>query len=120
VKYSPPWGLFGGKHGKPSITVIYRNDGSEERWRKVSNLLLAPNEIMSFQTGGGGGYGSPLKREPEKVLFDVINEYVSLKKAREKYGVVIDKDKMKIDIEATKELREVSEKPPEPSDYTDS
>jgi len=105
VKYSPPWGLFGGKHGKPSITVIYRNDGSEERWRKVSNLPLAPNEIMSFQTGGGGGYGSPLKREPEKVLFDVINEYVSLKKAREEYGVVIDKDKMKIDIEATKELR---------------
>jgi len=105
VKYSPPWGLFGGKAGKPSITIVYRNDGSEERWRKISNLPLAPNEVVSFQTGGGGGYGSPLERESEKVLLDVINGYVSLQKAREEYGVVINQDRMKIDIKATKQLR---------------
>ena len=105
VNYSPPWGLFGGKDGKPSITVVYRNDGSEERWRKISNLPIQSNEVVSFQTGGGGGYGPPLERDPEKVLFDVINGYVSLKKAREEYGVVIDEDKMKIDIKATKQLR---------------
>lgn len=105
VKYTPPWGLFGGKAGKPSITVVYRNNGSEERWRKISNLPLASNEVVSFQTGGGGGYGSPLERESEKVLFDVINGYVSLEKAREEYGVVIDQDRMKIDIKATKQLR---------------
>lgn len=105
VKYSPPWGLFGGKTGKPSITVVYRNNGKKERWRKISNLPLAPNEVVSFQTGGGGGYGSPLERESEKVLFDVINGYVSLQKAKEEYGVVIDQDRMKIDIKATKQLR---------------
>jgi N-methylhydantoinase B len=105
VKYTPPWGLFGGKDGKPSITVVYRNDGKEERWRKISNLPLAPNEVVSFQTGGGGGYGSPLEREPEKVLKDVINGYISLRKAGEEYGVVIDKDRMKINAAATKELR---------------
>ena len=105
VNCSPPWGLFGGKDGKPSITVVYRNDGSEERWRKISNLPIQSNEVVSFQTGGGGGYGPPLERDPEKVLFDVINGYVSLKKAREEYGVVIDEDKMKIDIKATKQLR---------------
>jgi len=105
VKYTPPWGLFGGKAGKPSITIVYRNDGSEERWRKISNLPLAPNEVVSFQTGGGGGYGSPLERESEKVLLDVINGYVSLQKAREEYGVVINQDRMKIDIKATKQLR---------------
>ena len=105
VKYTPPWGLFGGKAGKPSITVVYRNDGSEERWRKISNLPLAPNEVVSFQTGGGGGYGSPLERESEKVLLDVINGYVSLEKARKEYGVVINQDRTKIDIKATKQLR---------------
>ncbi len=44
-------------------------------------------------------------RSSEKVLFDVINGYVSLQKAREEYGVVIDQDRMKIDIKATKQLR---------------
>ncbi|MBA7481091.1 Acetophenone carboxylase delta subunit [subsurface metagenome] len=105
VKYSPPWGLFGGKTGKPSITVVYRNNGKKEQWRKISNLPLAPNEVVSFQTGGGGGYGSPLERESEKVLFDVINGYISLQKAKEEYGVVIVQDRMKIDIKATKQLR---------------
>jgi N-methylhydantoinase B len=61
--------------------------------------------VVSFQTGGGGGYGSPLERESEKVLLDVINGYVSLQKAREEYGVVINEDRMKIDIKATKQLR---------------
>ena len=105
VKYSPPWGLFGGKTGKPSITVVYRNNGKKEQWRKISNLPLAPNEVVSFQTGGGGGYGSPLERESEKVLSDVINGYISLQKAKEEYGVVIVQDRMKIDIKATKQLR---------------
>lgn len=105
VKYSPPWGLFGGKTGKPGITVVYRNNGKKERWRKISNLPLAPNEVVSFQTGGGGGYGSPLERESEKVLLDVINGYISLQKAKEEYGVVIVQDRMKIDIKATKQLR---------------
>lgn len=105
VKYAPPWGLFGGKPGLPSITVVYRNDGREERWRKISNLPLAADEVVSFQTGGGGGYGDPLERDPELVLQDVINGYISLKKAKEEYGVVIEEKEMKIDIEATEALR---------------
>jgi N-methylhydantoinase B len=105
VKYTPPWGLFGGKDGTPSITVVYRKDGKEERWRKISNLPLHENEVVSFQTGGGGGYGSPLDREPGLVLEDVIDGYVSLAQAKEEYGVVIDRKKMKVDPAATEALR---------------
>jgi N-methylhydantoinase B len=105
VNCCPPWGLFGGKDGRPSITVVYRNDGREERWRKISNLPLAPNDVVSFETGGGGGYGSPLERAPERVLQDVINGYVSGEKAREEYGVVIEENQMIVDIKATNEMR---------------
>jgi N-methylhydantoinase B len=105
VIYTPPWGLFGGKDGKPNITIVYRNDGKQEPWRKISNLPLKENETVSFQTGGGGGYGSPLDREPDLVLDDVINGYVSLNSAKEDYGVVINEKEMKVDLEATKELR---------------
>ncbi len=105
VKYTPPWGLFGGKAGKSNITVVCRNDGREERWRKISNLPLNENELVSFQTGGGGGYGPPLDRNPQLVLEDVINGYVSMKSVEKDYGVVIDGKDMKVDMDATKKLR---------------
>ncbi len=105
VKYTPPWGLFGGKAGKTNITVVYRNDGKEERWRKISNLPLNENELVSFQTGGGGGYGPPLDRDPQFVLEDVINEYISLESAEKDYGVIIDRKDMKVDLNATKKMR---------------
>ncbi|MCR4404923.1 MAG: hydantoinase B/oxoprolinase family protein [Candidatus Acetothermia bacterium] len=105
VNYTPPWGLFGGKEAKTNITVVYRRDGREERWRKVSNLPLEPDDVVSFQTGGGGGYGSPLERDPQLVLQDVINGYVSLAAAKAEYGVVLDGQPPKIDLDATKQLR---------------
>jgi len=105
VKYTPPWGLFGGKAGKSNITVVCRNDGREERWRKISNLPLNENELVSFQTGGGGGYGPPLDRNPQLVLEDVINGYVSMESAEKDYGIVIDGKDMKVDLNATKKMR---------------
>lgn len=105
VIYTPPWGIFGGKNGKASITKVYRKDGSEETWRKVSNLPLQNGDIASFQTGGGGGYGSPLERDVDLVLQDVLNGYVSLKSAQDDYGVVIDAEKMQVNIHATQQLR---------------
>jgi N-methylhydantoinase B len=103
--FTPPWGIFGGKNGRSSITKVYRKDGSEESWRKVSNLPLKAGEITSFQTGGGGGYGSAIEREPELVLRDVINGYVSLKSARDDYGVVINDIDKTVDLKATLNLR---------------
>jgi N-methylhydantoinase B len=106
VLNTPPWGIFGGKDGRPSITKVHRTDGSEETWRKVSNLPLNDGDVTSFQTGGGGGYGSPLERDPEMVLQDVINGYVSLGSARQDYGVVIKEPEMEVDQAATQRLRD--------------
>jgi N-methylhydantoinase B len=104
--YTPPWGVFGGESGRPSVTRLYRADGREESWRKVSNLPLKDGDLVSFQTGGGGGYGSPLGRDPEMVLWDAINGYISLHSAREHYGVVIREEGMTLDLEATHRLRD--------------
>ena len=52
-----------------------------------------------------GGYGNPYEREPEMVERDVIEGYVSLEKAKAEYGVVINPETLKLDIEATKKLR---------------
>ncbi|MCX6094629.1 MAG: hydantoinase B/oxoprolinase family protein [Candidatus Bipolaricaulota bacterium] len=105
VLYTPPWGVFGGQPGKTNITVVRRNDGREERWRKISNLPLAKGEVVSFQGGGGGGYGNPLDRDPALVAADVANGYVSLEAARSDYGVVLDPDTLAVDRTATTTLR---------------
>lgn len=105
VLHTPPWGLFGGRPGKTNITVVTRDDGSVERWRKVSNLPLRKDESVSFEGGGGGGYGSPLERDPARVADDVANGYVSVKAAHDEYGVVLRQDPLAVDVAATAMLR---------------
>jgi N-methylhydantoinase B/oxoprolinase/acetone carboxylase alpha subunit len=60
---------------------------------------------MYYTLGMGGGFGSPLDRDPEAVLKDVENELVSPDVARDVYGVVIDPDKLALDLAATEETR---------------
>jgi N-methylhydantoinase B len=42
-----------------------------------------------YHFGGGGGWGDPLLRDPQAVLEDVWDEYVSIEGAARDYGVVI-------------------------------
>ena len=76
---------------------------------KVSGLTLHEGDTYETITTGGGGYGDPLTREPERVLSDVKNEYVSVNAAKESYGVVISgtrPEDLKVDESATKQLRD--------------
>jgi N-methylhydantoinase B len=60
---------------------------------------------VTIRGGGGGGYGDPTEREPEKVREDVYQGYVSQDAARELYGVVIDPEGLVVDLAATEALR---------------
>ena len=57
-----------------------------------------------MRTGGGGGWGDPLERDPEAVRADVVAELVSREAARSDYGVVIRAD-LTLDAPATQRLR---------------
>ena len=52
----------------------------------------------------GGGYGDPLERDPEKVLADVLDGYISADEAQRDYGVVVTAA-MDIDTAATEKAR---------------
>ena len=96
----PAQGLFGGKAGSKSLFLI--NDKVQD----PGTLNFAnPGDRIIFFNPGGGGYGNPLERDPELVESDVIDGYVSLEKAREDYGVVIDPQTLKVDLKATQKLR---------------
>ncbi|MYW96267.1 hydantoinase B/oxoprolinase family protein [Amycolatopsis rubida] len=70
-----------------------------------------PNAVFRYLTNGGGGWGSPLQRSPERVCRDVRDEYVTIEGAYRDYGVVItgdphgDPEGLKIDEGATARRR---------------
>jgi len=71
----------------PGALGVFERDG--EKVQPKSVLWLSPDSVMRLNPAGGGGYGLPLERDPERVLADVVNGYVSLEAARDIYGVVI-------------------------------
>jgi N-methylhydantoinase B len=58
-----------------------------------------------MDAAGGGGYGDPLERDPERVAEDVREGYVSIAAARDQYGVVLTGKDLVPDLEATEALR---------------
>ncbi|HTR73942.1 MAG TPA: hydantoinase B/oxoprolinase family protein [Solirubrobacterales bacterium] len=68
--------------------------------------------VLRWITNGGGGWGDPLARDPEAVLRDVRDEYVSIAGARDDYGVIVagdpatDPEGLELDLAATEARRE--------------
>jgi N-methylhydantoinase B len=52
--------------------------------------------VVEIVTGTGGGFGSPLEREPERVREDVLDGYVTRESAEQDYGVVLDPETLDI------------------------
>jgi len=87
--FSAPWGLFGGKAGASWRLLIERSGGTVEEIPGRSVFRIAAGERVRLLGGGGGGYGDPLEREPQRVLEDVLDEKVSVESAEQDYGVVL-------------------------------
>ena len=56
---------------------------------KITHLTLDPHDVWLATSGGGGGLGDPLLRDPERVRADVAADYVTSAHARAAYGVVL-------------------------------
>jgi N-methylhydantoinase B len=96
----PPEGLFGGKDGLKAQFLINGKPGNS-----YGLTQFGPGDEIIIDVAGGGGYGNPFERDVELVESDVANGYVSVKKAKEDYGVVIDPETMKSEPEQTAKLR---------------
>jgi N-methylhydantoinase B len=86
-----PWGVQGGEEARGSNYYKKMKDGSTEILpSKFQGIQLYPGESIIIETAGGGGWGSPLEREPELVRNDVINGFISHEKANMTYNVELD------------------------------
>lgn len=106
------WGVEGGLPSMPHGLMVEHADTGEQDWlgSVFSNYKIKSGDKFTRPTAGGGGYGDPVQRDPERVRQDVIDEYVSVERAKIDYGVVIkvnDADMLdyEVDIGATEQAR---------------
>jgi N-methylhydantoinase B len=93
----PARGLQDGHAG--ALGAVRRPDGA--LLPSKGEIVLGSGEEVVLDLPGGGGYGSPLERDPQQVLDDVLNGYVSLQQAEACYGVVIDPETREVAAAAT-------------------
>jgi N-methylhydantoinase B len=109
MKYPMP-GICGGEKGSPNEMILRYGSKDEYRVGHTADWIpMHKGQRIMFNYGGGGGWGDPLDREPQAVLDDVIDEYVSIEGAERDYGVVLtgslDDLTLEIDNDATEALR---------------
>ncbi|MED5360751.1 MAG: hydantoinase B/oxoprolinase family protein [Pseudomonadota bacterium] len=107
----PAWGVKGGHNGGAGRAVLNPGTPQEHELDPFSDgNVLRRGDILRLQTGGGGGWGHPYDREPERVLADVLAQFVSRESALEDYGVVLSTDGESVDAPATAARRQ--DRPP--------
>jgi N-methylhydantoinase B len=89
----PPWGVQGGKEAKPGRFMLTKAGATAEQSVEKENAYkLEPGDLVSVETGGGGGYGAPAERPLELIQRDLDGGYVTRAAAERDYGVRIDAD----------------------------
>lgn len=96
----PALGLFGGNSG---LTAEFSVNG--KTGNPYGLTRLQSGDVVTIGAAGGGGYGDPFTRDAQLVLNDVVDGYVAIHEAEAQYGVVLNGNPLKIDIEATEKRR---------------
>jgi N-methylhydantoinase B len=82
----PPWGLEGGLPGKSGDVEILRNAASAPERILKGTVRLDAGDKVRIVTGGGGGFGPPRDRDPERLRADLEDGLISIGSAIEDYG----------------------------------
>lgn len=87
----PPWGVLGGKDGRPGrFEVVVAKTGEARPIGKEKGYLLQAGDLVRVETGGGGGYGPPEQRSLELIANDIECGYVTAATAAQDYGVCVE------------------------------
>jgi N-methylhydantoinase B len=102
----PPFGVNGG--GPAALNrFVYetdRGDATPPLISKITDVKIRKSQKVRLETPGGGGFGDPATREPDRVARDVRLGYVSREAALRDYKVVL-RDDGALDIAATAKAR---------------
>lgn len=104
----PARGVLGGTNARPTDVLKHNiKTGQVTGLPQISEQRLEPEERIVIYGATGGGYGDPLERDPEMVRYDVREGFISMQRAEEVYGVVLDAgpEQFCVNFDATNELR---------------
>ncbi len=109
AQHNPPKGVRGGRDGIVAETYRINSDGTQTKLPNIVEVEVEPGEWIRGVENSGGGYGSPLERDPQRVLHDVLENWETVDRARDAYGVVLtgsaEAENLAVDIAATENLR---------------
>jgi len=103
-EHCPPWGLWGGTAGEAGGYLLRRPGEKDFTVMTGAHVPVAIGAAAIVRTGGGGGWGDPLERNPVLVCQDVAEGLISLAAARNLYGVLI-RNNLTLDGTGTNRLR---------------
>jgi N-methylhydantoinase B len=89
---NPPLGVLGGQAAAPAISRKRHIDGTVVDLPPFGADVCLEGEKLIFRACGGGGYGNPAHRAPEQVIASIRRGWLSPQKAKEVYGVKLDRD----------------------------
>ena len=104
-----PWGAYGGHDGLNASLVKNPGRDGEASWpSKVTGWQLTAGDSLQITVPSGGGFGDPLKRDPLKVLEDVLDGFTTAEAATRDYGVILKEVnyQLTVDLAATAQMRE--------------
>ena len=102
-----PYGLDGGGPARASRNLMTPGGGGDTETlpSKVTRRIVQ-DDVIRHEQPGGGGFGDPFKRDPERVLQDVLDDKITVEFAAREHGVVVDLADSSLDIAATAALRQ--------------
>ncbi|MEQ9643266.1 MAG: hydantoinase B/oxoprolinase family protein [Alphaproteobacteria bacterium] len=102
-----PYGLSGGSSARAARNLM-RPAGTSDVEILASKVTrrIAHGDVIRHEQPGGGGFGDPFERDPQRVLQDVLDEKITPEFAAREHGVVVDVMAGCVDIAATAALRE--------------
>lgn len=115
-----PYGIDGGTNGGGGQLIVNKGTDKEQNvGMYATGIKIKKGDHIWFSQSGGGGVGNPLERDPDLVLRDVMDGWLTLGAATKYYGVVInvgDEEALEyeVDAKATEKLRKKMEKEPLP------
>jgi N-methylhydantoinase B len=111
----PCWGVGGGRAGRVGAFILNPGTPAERVLPPIGDdIALRQGDLLRVLTVGGGGWGDPFERDPERVRQDVLEGFVTVQGARADYGVVLDPETYRLDADETRRVR--SARPPRDPD----
>ncbi|MGE0539866.1 MAG: hydantoinase B/oxoprolinase family protein [Dehalococcoidia bacterium] len=105
IRY-PCWGVAGGRAGRTGAFILNPGTPAERTLPPIGDdIRLTAGDLLRIVTVGGGGWGNPLERDPERVRQDVLEGFVTVRAARDDYAVVLDPETLTLDHDETARLR---------------